>query len=79
MPIPTMSQAIDSRVEAGVARRLFGDDSLDIGGKVISTWSKTVECLLFRRYENHMRRFKTKRNKSEKEMVHLDNCLKGEH
>lgn len=74
-----MSEAVDSRVVAGVARRLFGDDSLDIGGKVIPPWDKTVECLLFRRYENHARRFKTKRSKSAKEMTYLDACIEGEH
>ncbi|KEP47030.1 SNF2 family amino-terminal protein, partial [Rhizoctonia solani 123E] len=75
--IPTASQAIDTWVHAALAHRLFGDTAVDVGGAVVREWQKTINCFLFRRYENLLRRLETRRSKSAAAMVKLDECLKA--
>ncbi|KDN36761.1 hypothetical protein RSAG8_10625, partial [Rhizoctonia solani AG-8 WAC10335] len=79
VPVPTAGQALDSRVHASLARRLFGDSAVDMGGSIVEEWKATVDCFLFRRYENLRRSLDRKRKSSGKEMAALDDCLKAAH
>ncbi|KDN38064.1 hypothetical protein RSAG8_09749, partial [Rhizoctonia solani AG-8 WAC10335] len=77
VPIPPASRAIDSRVEIALARRLFGDAAVDVGGGLVKEWHPTVNCFLLRRYENLARRLETRKAKSGQAMAKFDDCLKA--
>lgn len=79
MEIKATSTSLDSpKLQAEVARQLFGNHAVSSRGIVLNGYKDTIHTLLNRRYETKAKKLRTLQKKSKMERDLVDNCFKGE-